>query len=639
MSFIFGLIMIYLVLPDKVPTKPFGILIVCYFIGALITWYEKPKNNLIKGLIFILLISYISLFVFPELGLEDDFSKFMILSIIIIYYINSFFAEIICNCIILFYRKYVEIYMPESIKSGVYTIMDFVPCLNPLGVLIYLGVSLTSLNNVEKVKQNERIEEIYMDVENGISLIWNYLINIYERIKPYIPDLLPDSIDNLLSQFRENIYSLFHNVPIQGNNPIIFVILSFFLILISIYFQLQIEKRINWFFSKFSVNKRKYFKIIYNLIIITLIILLVIQNIDMQTDNRLLRPYIIMSVLLIIAVMFVDSMYRNILSKNIINFSYNTSLIGLFRTNNVEYSINIKPKNLFGADIVLAIDCSESMYALDPGKSIREKAIKDLINLIWHLNFRGIFSKFCFYKLLNNAKPKLRLAFIFWNDDENTSICCLSNKYNDIISTLKSIAFDIIPATDFDNILKKAVFMLDSNPTDDKGVARSIVIITDGQRDCGGPNGYNLMDDRLIKAQEKGYQIYLIGIRVPLGSKNILLKKFSDNNCIFIEDPETLSSKLIDLIKMISYRSLANNAILKLTIPQYLGRLTEIETFGFQNNVILESKSNFKTILICNIGEIRSGKNLKLKFNANLTNGGLSSLIKGIDAELIYEEL
>lgn len=264
---------------------------------------------------------------------------------------------------------------------------------------------------------------------------------------------------------------------------------------------------------------------------------------------------------------------------------------------NVRYKISVMPEEKKYADIILAIDCSESMHAVDPGQKIRKEAI---LKFLENLGF---------------DENKLNVSFIFWSSKENTKCSTWVNNLKDATTLFeKTMPGDNTPSTDFDNVLTTAIEKLDTGAeSTDRRITRSILIITDGQRDCGGINGYNLNKDGPTNdAKSKGYTILILGMRVPPSAKNDLLEieRSKAGNCYFIEELPNLSSKLIDLNKTImSDRTVAVDAEFIYILPRHMVLKDPLPA-----NITYVKENDNTTTIVWKVGEIKSGNRFQNEF-------------------------
>lgn len=268
LTFSLGLILIYQLIPDGIETVYFWLLLICYTIGAIITWTDELKNNLIKALILFLLDGVIISFVIPGLNIGNDIHKLLIIIFITAYFIGSLYAALICEFISFLYKSYIRVRLPDSIQYNIDKLIQFTSCLNPLGVLIYLGSSLTFL---------PRVEGISRPIEMTFSDISDFLV----AIKNEVSRLLPTEINNSLSQIQHQITSLLIDPLIQyiHLDKIIGLVLLIVLLFISIYISIFIEKRTQGIKKECIEICKDYLSIsyahlnlIYNLLLIFLII-------------------------------------------------------------------------------------------------------------------------------------------------------------------------------------------------------------------------------------------------------------------------------------------------------------------------------------------------------------------------------
>lgn len=635
-----GLAMIYIIIPGKVWTTPFWVLIFCYTFGAIITWTQRPSGKLKRSLIFVFLESIIIIYALPMLNPEDTPIVSSLVLIVAGYFLTSLYAELIIEKVISQYDHNIRRYVPECVRKCTdkfVQLISYLKALNPLGILIYLGSTLAILPYEKHISRP--IETILLDINTELELIKNYLV-----------DLLPIYIVNPSSWIWHHIF-LPIIVPSEQYvhlDSIIYFLSIIILFIVALIFQVFFNMRIHWFINRLTGYYKNFLNIEFYLIysiIIAIMILFFIREIINHFDTSL-SFFIFIPLIISFAIWISDYIDINF-GKTGISYTIRTSTFG-FTSKNIGYNITIKPKTELAANIVLAIDCSESMYAIDPRQSMRKKAIKDIINFIKFGPDDFIIIKFLNYliKFLKAEKNDMRMAIIYWSDKGNINSCKLTNDFKESISFADRMQDDNIPATDFDSALITAINALDNSTKPvNRDITNSVLIITDGQRDCGGINGYNLRKDGSVNvARSKGYPIYIFGIKVPPNAKNDLLEieRAQAGKCYFIEEPQDLSSALIDSIKTISYKLIAKEAMLELKLPRFMKDPTNfypdrsLLDLNFINNI-----DNTMTI-IWRIGEIRSGQVLKLRFDMKFESPrGFWSLLymNSLTSKLICKEL
>jgi hypothetical protein len=366
-TFSLGLILIYQLIPDKIETIYFWLLLICYTIGAAITWIDECKNNLFKIIIIFIIDGIISSLILPGLNLGNDIQKLLIIVFITAYFIGSLYATLICEFIFFIYRSYIKMRMPARVQYNIDKLIQFVSCLSPFGLLIYLGSSLMVLPRVESVSRP--IELSLSELEN----ISHFLV----EFKSSASSLLPTAVNDLLSQIQHRITPLIID-PLMQYIPIdkiIFLFILVILMIISVYIQIFIEKRIQEIKDR-CIEACKiylhipytYVNLIYNLFLIYLIIYFSIYGIT-NYDSFLF--YIALFPIII---------YFAVKTSNYFNMHVYFLLLEKW-IQNILKGFSKKIKNERNSDIFILLDVSESMASNKKIEYAKTEIIKTLKNL------------------------------------------------------------------------------------------------------------------------------------------------------------------------------------------------------------------------------------------------------------------
>lgn len=202
------------------------------------------------------------------------------------------------------------------------------------------------------------------------------------------------------------------------------------------------------------------------------------------------------------------------------------------------------------ADVVLAIDCSDSMYLAD-SEQLRKEAAKDFINLL---------------------KPeKDYVSVVLWNGDTFKSNP-LSNDFNlaeDVVASMPKIDRG---NTNFGNALNFSMNILNQSPrANNPMVSRSIIFLTDALGE-GSDRGYNYVPEIASISKDKTYRIYTVQLKdYPDGVRDLkMLAKETGGMYIQATNNTALRPIYRDLGKIVPFKVLATDATLIDILPPYL---------------------------------------------------------------------
>jgi Mg-chelatase subunit ChlD len=213
--------------------------------------------------------------------------------------------------------------------------------------------------------------------------------------------------------------------------------------------------------------------------------------------------------------------------------------------------------NRVDADVVLAIDCSSSMFAVDRD-FLRKNASKAFIGK------------------LDPAKDKV--GIVLWNDNA-FEISQLSNNFGSANDTLDRIPNPDVGGTDYNLAIRYSLDLLNSSPrANDRRVSHSIILLTDANPE-GSSQGIALDHDMVNSAISAGYRIYTVGLYTyPLGEP-ALKELAATTSSIYVKanDSKALLPIYQDLSKIIPYEILATNTTITDILPPYLEEPREID--------------------------------------------------------------
>jgi hypothetical protein len=237
------------------------------------------------------------------------------------------------------------------------------------------------------------------------------------------------------------------------------------------------------------------------------------------------------------------------ISENIIVLNENGDIIS---PDEILINLTIVPPNQerVDADVVLAIDCSDSMYLAD-SEQIRKDATKDFISLL--------------------DPEKDYVSVVLWNGDAFTSNP-LSNDFNLAKNVVASMPRVDRGNTDFGNALNFSMNILQQSPrANDPMVSRSIIFLTDALGE-GSDRGYNYVPEIASISKDKIYRIYTVQLKdYPDGVHDLkMLAKETGGMYIQATNNTALRPIYRDLGKIIPFKILATDATLIDILPPYL---------------------------------------------------------------------
>jgi len=223
-----------------------------------------------------------------------------------------------------------------------------------------------------------------------------------------------------------------------------------------------------------------------------------------------------------------------------------------FSSDEINVNLTIIPPNVsrVDADVVLAIDCSSSMFSVDK-YFLRRSASKAFIGK------------------LDPARDKI--GIVLWNDNV-FDISLLSNNFQLANQTLDRIPNPDAGGTDYDAALESSLNLLSASPrADDRHVSHSVIFLTDANEE-DSPQGISLNRSTISYAADRGYRIYMVGLDPYILSEPVLKEIAVTTNALYIKatDENSLLPIYLDLSKIIPYEILATNTTIVDILPPYL---------------------------------------------------------------------
>jgi hypothetical protein len=224
--------------------------------------------------------------------------------------------------------------------------------------------------------------------------------------------------------------------------------------------------------------------------------------------------------------------------------------------------------NRVDADVVLAIDCSSSMYGSDKD-FLRKSASKVFIGKL--------------------DPSKDRVGVVLWND-KDFALSPLSSDFQSANRTLDNMPNIDIGSTNFDIALNSSLNLLSaSSRAKDTRVSHSVIFLTDGN-----PEGSGVVFNKttVSSAANNGYRIYAVGLDThPLGEP-VLKEMAYATNAIYIKAKtrDSLLPIYSDLSKIIPYEVLASKTKITDILPPYLE--SPRESNYEPHNYIYENEGN-----------------------------------------------
>jgi hypothetical protein len=486
-AFFLSLLLICLIVPESTPAWHLILLGLCYSIGALLAITKRLKDQTKLKFILFFLIMILVL----NLKIQDDVISIHLILIFFAYFISNLAAKLL----VILISKFLNFLLTRILLEGdknflnkIITLLSSPPLL--LGAFIYL---LANIEIIPTAKSNSNyILNVSLTISIMIKNSISKIINEINQILPSMPDFgkyVPPQLTELSNELQkviEYFYIEYLRLYSFDFPKIMSIILLFILLIISLYISNKIKVLIESYLTVYKdlPHKNLYLDILYLIFIFYLIYYINIYGISMNREY----PFYVF-IFIIIYILYL--------------INYISSYI--------DEEINIKL-----SDIVLAVDCSESMIYYDKDQYKRKEILINIIEFISkvqridrssrfnlaklkHAKFFGrirlIFDRKLKYASLNENVGKIMAGILFYSDKahtDNYSYPLTRNMMDLLCFVEKEFPDDTIPETNLNYAIESAISMLErSQRSINKDVFRSIFVITDEIRD-GNADEYNL---------------------------------------------------------------------------------------------------------------------------------------------------
>jgi hypothetical protein len=222
----------------------------------------------------------------------------------------------------------------------------------------------------------------------------------------------------------------------------------------------------------------------------------------------------------------------------------------------MKITLRIETDGFLKGDVIIAVDCSESMQSTDYRKEKR----KDIITKFTHnLDSMGAM-----------ASNSANIGIIGWHKESISSNFMYNiHDINEYVE--KKLPLDDEPETNFHLALETSINMLLSSPrSNSNDIARLIIFITDGIRD-GNADTFTITEELRKLIRDKGIRIFVIGFNMPKPSKDFFTETEKFPNVLLFNyhnksDNDGINDSLIEALKL----QIAKDATLKLSLSPYL---------------------------------------------------------------------
>ncbi len=223
----------------------------------------------------------------------------------------------------------------------------------------------------------------------------------------------------------------------------------------------------------------------------------------------------------------------------------------------VKLALNPPSVNRVDADVVLALDCSASMFHSD--RDVLRRAASKV-----------------FLSKLDPAKD--RASVILWNDQPFDN-CLLVNNFNTCNETLDRIPDPDKGGTNANEALRSSIKMLESSSrANNSRVSHSIIFLTDGDPEGSMNNSY-FDEDLMEYAKDKKYRVYTVGLDPYILSIPFLKELATRTGGIYVQAKNNRGLIPIyeNLSEIIPYDVLATEVELIDILPPYLAEPRNFE--------------------------------------------------------------